>query len=129
MANALISTAGNSQVMRRGSRWSAIAAKVVASMSRKASNVNFCKGRMDAVYRLLLHRAPAQAQKLLRSTPPCSSTFSLTGHCWGNRRHPKMQKTVYRVRTQEHLHNRISLDMLRDSQKDGRTDSLKTLHR
>jgi Transposase len=47
----------------------------------------------------------------------------------GNRRHRKMQKTVYRVRTQEHLHNRIALDMLRDLQKDGRTDTLHTLHR
>jgi predicted DNA binding protein len=47
----------------------------------------------------------------------------------GNRRHRKMQKTVYRVRTQEHIHNRIALDMLRDSQKDGRTDTLKVLHR
>jgi hypothetical protein len=47
----------------------------------------------------------------------------------GNRRHRKMQKTVYRVRTQEHIHNRIALDMLRDSQKDDRTDTLKTLHR
>jgi transposase len=47
----------------------------------------------------------------------------------GNRRHRKMQKVVYRVRTQEHIHNRIALDMLRDSQKDDRTDTLKTLHR
>jgi hypothetical protein len=47
----------------------------------------------------------------------------------GNRRHRKMQKTVYRVRSQEHLRNRIALAMLRDSQKDGRTDTLKTLHR
>jgi hypothetical protein len=47
----------------------------------------------------------------------------------GNRRHRKMQKTVYRVRTQEHSRNRIALDMLRDSQKDSRTDTLKTLHR
>jgi len=47
----------------------------------------------------------------------------------GNRRPRKMQKTVSRVRTQEHIHNRIALDMLRDSQKDGRTDTLKTLHR
>jgi len=47
----------------------------------------------------------------------------------GNRRYRKMQKTVYRVRTQKHLHNRIALDMLRDSQKDGRTDTLNTLHR
>jgi hypothetical protein len=47
----------------------------------------------------------------------------------GNRRHRKMQKIVYRVRTQQHIHNRIALDMLRDSQKEDRTDTLKTLHR
>ena len=47
----------------------------------------------------------------------------------GNRRHRKMQKTVYRVRTKEHLHNRIALDMLRESQASDRTDALKTLHR
>lgn len=47
----------------------------------------------------------------------------------GNRRHRKMQKTVYRVRTQEHISNRIALDMLRDSQKEGRTDTLQVLHR
>ena len=46
----------------------------------------------------------------------------------GNRRHRKMQKTVYRVRTQEHIHNRIALDMLRDSQKDDRTTTIKVLH-
>ena len=47
----------------------------------------------------------------------------------GNRRHRKMQKTVYRVRTQEHIHDRIALDMLRDSQKDDRTKTIKTLHK
>jgi hypothetical protein len=47
----------------------------------------------------------------------------------GNRRHRKMQKTVYRVRTQEHIHDRIALDMLRDSQKDGRTTTINTLHK
>jgi hypothetical protein len=46
----------------------------------------------------------------------------------GNRRYRKMQKTLYRVRPQKHLHNRIALDLLRDCQKDGRTDTLKTLH-
>jgi hypothetical protein len=46
----------------------------------------------------------------------------------GNRRHRKMQKTVYRVRTHEHIHNRIALDMLRDSQKDDRTTTTKILH-
>jgi hypothetical protein len=47
----------------------------------------------------------------------------------GNRRHRKMQKTVYRVRTHEHIHNRIALDMLRDSQKDGRTQTINVLHK
>jgi hypothetical protein len=47
----------------------------------------------------------------------------------GNRRHRKMQKTVYRVRTQEHIHDRIALDMLRDSQKDGRMDTINVLHK
>src|SRR4029079_5423438 len=47
----------------------------------------------------------------------------------GNRRHRKMQKTIYRVRTQEHISNRIALDMLRESQKDDRTQTLETLHR
>jgi hypothetical protein len=47
----------------------------------------------------------------------------------GNRRHRKMQKTVYRVRTQGHLTHRIALDMLRDSQKEGRTNTLEILHR
>jgi hypothetical protein len=47
----------------------------------------------------------------------------------GNRRHRKMQKTVYRVRTKEHIHNRVALDMLRDSQKQDRTSTLKVLHR
>jgi hypothetical protein len=46
----------------------------------------------------------------------------------GNRRHRKMQKTVYRVRTREHIHNRIALDMLRDSQKEDRNDIIRTLH-
>jgi hypothetical protein len=47
----------------------------------------------------------------------------------GNRRHRKMQKTVYRIRTQGHIHNRIALDMLRDSQKEGRTATIKLLHK
>jgi Transposase len=47
----------------------------------------------------------------------------------GNRRHRKMQKTVYRVRTEENITNRIALDMFRDSQKQGRTCTLKTLHK
>lgn len=46
----------------------------------------------------------------------------------GNRRHRKMQKMIYRVRTQEHISNRIALDMLRDAHKEGRTNTTKVLH-
>jgi Transposase len=47
----------------------------------------------------------------------------------GNRRHRKMQKAVYRVRTKEHIHDRIAMDMIRDSQKDDRTKTIKVLHK
>jgi hypothetical protein len=47
----------------------------------------------------------------------------------GNRRHRKMQKAVYRVRTREHIHNRIALDMLRDQHKENRKTTLTTLHK
>jgi hypothetical protein len=46
----------------------------------------------------------------------------------GNPRHRKMQKTGYRVRTQEHLNNRLALDMLREAQQEGRGKTLKVLH-
>ena len=46
----------------------------------------------------------------------------------GNRRHRKMQKTVYRVRTQQHIHARIAIDMLRDAQASGRFDTTQSLH-
>jgi hypothetical protein len=46
----------------------------------------------------------------------------------GNRRHRKMQKTVYRLRTQEHISQRIALDMLRDARNQQRQQTRTTLH-
>jgi hypothetical protein len=46
----------------------------------------------------------------------------------GNRRHRKMQKTVYRVRSHEHISARIALDMLRDARQQGRQETRGTLH-
>jgi hypothetical protein len=46
----------------------------------------------------------------------------------GNRRHRKMQKTVYRVRTQRHIHAGNAIDMLRDAQATERSDTTHTLH-
>ena len=46
----------------------------------------------------------------------------------GNRRHRKMQKSVYRVRSQERIVQRIALDMQRDARAAGRTYATTALH-
>ena len=46
----------------------------------------------------------------------------------GNRRHRKMQKTVYRVRTRTDISQRIAADMLRDAQAQSRLLTTETLH-
>ena len=47
----------------------------------------------------------------------------------GNRRHRKMQKSIYRVRTKRSLEHRMGLDLLREMQLAGRRRACKTLHR
>lgn len=47
----------------------------------------------------------------------------------GNRRHRKMQKTVYRVRTKRSLQQRMALDLLREMHACGRCHASRTLHR
>jgi hypothetical protein len=46
----------------------------------------------------------------------------------GYRRHRKMQKTIYRVRTRQHISQRIAVDMQRDQQAAGRLQIITTLH-
>lgn len=46
----------------------------------------------------------------------------------GNRRHRKMQKSVYRVRSKVCLEGRIALDMLRESRAEGRNQTTHALH-
>jgi hypothetical protein len=46
----------------------------------------------------------------------------------GNRRLRKMQKTVYRVRTQESLQRRLALDLQRDQHASERQKTLSILH-
>lgn len=46
----------------------------------------------------------------------------------GFRRHRKMQKTVYRVRSQTQISRRIAIDIQRDSQTEGRVETTRTLH-
>ena len=47
----------------------------------------------------------------------------------GNRRYRKMQKQVYRVRTQVQISARLALDMWREAQAEGRQQTLTSLHR
>jgi Transposase len=46
----------------------------------------------------------------------------------GNRRHRKMQKAVYRVRTKSHISSRIALDMEREERTQQRDQTTHTLH-
>ncbi len=46
----------------------------------------------------------------------------------GNRRYRKMQKHVYRVRTQVQIRARLALDMWREAQAEGRQQTLTSLH-
>ena len=47
----------------------------------------------------------------------------------GNRRHRKMQKSIYRVRTQHSIVCRMALDLLRDRQRAERWRTMSTLHK
>jgi Transposase len=47
----------------------------------------------------------------------------------GNRRYRKMQKTVYRVRTQRAIEGRLALDLLREWQMRGRVEATQALHK
>ena len=47
----------------------------------------------------------------------------------GNRRYRKMQKQVYRVRTQVQISARLALDMWREAQAEGRQHTLASLHK
>jgi hypothetical protein len=47
----------------------------------------------------------------------------------GNRRHRKMQKSVYRVRHVEHLRGRMAMDLLREFHAEPRCQTVHTLHR
>jgi hypothetical protein len=47
----------------------------------------------------------------------------------GNRRYRKMQKSVYRVRTQAQISARLALDMWREAHAEGRQHTLTSLHR
>lgn len=56
----------------------------------------------------------------------CPSTSNAVERC--NRRFRKLQKTIYRVRTQEHINQRIALDMFRDRYTPGSRQVMTSFH-
>jgi hypothetical protein len=46
----------------------------------------------------------------------------------GNRRYRKMQKAIYRVRTQAAIKGRLALDLQRDQQAEDRSETISCLH-
>jgi hypothetical protein len=94
----------------------------------KLARLRQCVLRFQAVRRTLQKLFSPNLEKALtflddRLLPSTSNAVER-----GNRRHRKMQKTVYRVRTQEHIAHRIALDMLRDARKQQRQQTQTTLH-
>jgi hypothetical protein len=82
----------------------------------KLARLRRCVGRCKSLRQTLRERFSPNPQKALMFLddsllPATSNTVER-----GNRRHRKMQKTIYRVRTGSHIRQRIALDMLRDAQ-------------
>ena len=132
--------------------------KRLARISRGHRQLRALREIMDEVYRLFDRRCRSETalQKLAKLrrrvcrfkkvgkalqklfSPNLEKALTFLNDKWlpstsnaverGNRRHRKMQKTVYRVRTQEHISKRIALDMLREAQTEGRNHTTHTLH-
>jgi hypothetical protein len=134
------------------------ARKTRVRISRGHTQLHALREIMDEVYRLCDRRCRTETalQKLAklrrrvcrfkqvgktlqkRFSPNLEKALTFLNDTWlpstsnaverGNRRHRKMQKTGYRVRTQENLRNRIARDMLREAQAEGRQHTTQTLH-
>lgn len=84
-----------------------------------------CDGQLRGVLKKLFSPQMAQALAFLddKRLPATSNAVERA-----NRRHRKMQKTIYRVRTAPTLADRIALDIQRETQMPGRCRTLAALH-
>jgi len=83
-------------------------------------------GRLRAVLKKLLSPGLEKALVFLDERLMGATSNSVER---GNRRYRKMQKTVYRVRTQRTIEGRLALDLLRESQAQGRAGTTRALHK
>jgi hypothetical protein len=133
--------------------------KTLARISRGQPQLRSLRGLMEEVYRLFdrrcrtatalakLARLRARLRRFVRLREVLKKLFlpglekalvfldeKLLGATSnaverGNRRYRKMQKTVYRVRTQRSIECRLALDLLRERQARSRAETTKTLHK
>ncbi len=132
--------------------------KIFSRITRKCHNLKNLRSIMDQVYRLFDRRCRTETalEKLavLRRhvrrfktlgqtlkklfTPNIEKALTFLDDSQlpstsnaverGYRRHRKMQKSVYRVRTQDHISQRVAIDMQRDEQSQGRLQTITMLH-
>jgi hypothetical protein len=133
--------------------------KILARITRGQPQLRSLRGLMDEVYRLFdrrcrtatalakLARLRARLRRFVQLRTVLKKLFlpglekalvfldeKLLGATSnaverGNRRYRKMQKTVYRVRTQRSIVARLALDLLRERQARSRAETTKTLHK
>ena len=96
----------------------------LAKLARLRQRVARFKGLRQTLRKLFSPNLPKALTFLNDSLLPATSTAVERG----NRRHRKMQKTVYSVRTQDNIRGRIALDMCRDARAAGRSKTITMLH-
>ncbi len=102
--------------------------KTLWRITRDLPQLRTLRALMEQVYALFDRRcrtqtALAKLAKLRRRLLRTSNAVER-----GNRRYRKMQKQVYRVRTQAQIRARLALDMWREAQAEGRQQTLASLH-
>lgn len=132
--------------------------KILVHVTRGSPNLRNLRSIMDQVYRLFDRRCRTEtALEKLAKLRRRVRRFKTLGHTLkklftpniekaltflddsllpstsnaverGYRRHRKMQKSIYRVRTQQHISQRIAIDMQRDKQAPGRLQTITVLH-
>lgn len=84
--------------------------------------------RFDSLQRVLKKLFSPNLEKALTSLNDDLLPATSNAVERGNRRYRKMQKTIYRVRTLNHIRQRIALDMQREAQAAGRLFVVSALH-
>jgi hypothetical protein len=94
------------------------------TLGRLRARVRRCRSLHEALSKLFSPNVEKALRFLDDSLLPATSNAVERG----NRRHRKMQKTVYRVRTGPTIRRRIALDMQRDLHAPARYQTVVTLH-